>query len=72
MLQRSKVQEHRWRATAEEMIGALLVAQETLAMTLRDVAAVAEQHADLVTQDLAIARGTVHEKFAWMLRAHLG
>ncbi|MEO1001368.1 MAG: DNA starvation/stationary phase protection protein, partial [Pseudomonadota bacterium] len=31
----------------------------------------AEKNGDLLTQDLAIERGQTHEKFAWMLRAHL-
>lgn len=54
------------------MIKAMAKAQDTLAATLAGAAAVAEEHGDLLTQDLAIARGQVHEKFAWLLRAHLG
>jgi starvation-inducible DNA-binding protein len=72
MLQRSKVKEHSGAAKAEEMIGLLLVAQETLAATMKEAAEVAEAQDDLLTQDLVIARGQAHEKFAWMLRAHLG
>ncbi|MGY6632212.1 MAG: Dps family protein [Alkalilacustris sp.] len=72
MLKRSKVTEHNGHATAEEMIEALAKAQQTVAATLAGTAAVAEEHGDLLTQDLAIARGQVHEKFAWLLRAHLG
>ena len=72
MLKRSKVKEHASEAKAEVMIKTLLVAQETLAATLSGAAAVAEAHGDLLTQDLAINRGLAHEKFAWMLRAHLG
>ncbi|NBB97568.1 MAG: DNA starvation/stationary phase protection protein [Alphaproteobacteria bacterium] len=72
MLNRSKVGEHDGHATAEEMVSNMAKAQETLAATLAGTAAVAEEHGDMLTQDLAIARGQVHEKFAWLLRAHLG
>lgn len=72
MLKRSKVAEHDGHASAEVMIKAMAKAQDTLAATLAGAAAVAEEHGDLLTQDLAIARGQVHEKFAWLLRAHLG
>ncbi|MEO0761912.1 MAG: DNA starvation/stationary phase protection protein, partial [Pseudomonadota bacterium] len=34
-------------------------------------ARVAASHGDMLTEDLCIARGQTHEKFAWMLRAHL-
>jgi starvation-inducible DNA-binding protein len=71
MLERSKVQDHAGDVPAETMLKALCAAQETLAATLSGTAAVAEDHGDLLTQDLAIARGQAHEKFAWMLRAHL-
>jgi starvation-inducible DNA-binding protein len=71
MLKRSKVSEHDGKATDQQMLRAMLAAQETLAATLSGAAAVADQNGDLLTQDLAIARGHVHEKFAWMLRAHL-
>lgn len=72
MLKRSKVAEHDGHATAEQMVDTLAKAQSTIAATLAGTAAVAEEHGDLLTQDLAIARGQVHEKFAWLLRAHLG
>lgn len=72
MLKRSKVVEHDGRAKAEAMIDALAKAQETLAATLAGTASVAEEHGDLLTQDLCIARGQTHDKFAWLLRAHLG
>lgn len=72
MLKRSKVAEHDGNATAEVMVETLAKAQDTVAATLAGTAAVAEEHGDLLTQDIAIARGQVHEKFAWLLRAHLG
>ncbi|MGY6697279.1 MAG: Dps family protein [Roseinatronobacter sp.] len=72
MLKRSKVSEHDGHADARTMIATLAKAQDTLAATLAGAASVAEEHGDLLTQDLAIGRGQVHEKFAWLLRAHLG
>ncbi|MCC5961805.1 MAG: DNA starvation/stationary phase protection protein [Rhodobacteraceae bacterium] len=72
MLDRSKVSEHDGHASDTDMIAAMVSAQDTLAATLAGTAAIAEEHGDLLTQDMAIARGQVHEKFAWLLRAHLG
>lgn len=71
MLKRSKVSEDDARSGPEAMIKAMAKAQETLANTLAGAAAMAEEHGDLLTQDLMIERGQTHEKFAWMLRAHL-
>lgn len=71
MLKRSKVAEHDGHAKAEAMIEALAKAQDTVAATLAGTASIAEEHGDLLTQDLSIGRGQVHERFAWLLRAHL-
>ena len=71
MVERSKVAEHASRATDQEMIKALLVAQETLAATVAGAGALAAEHGDTLTEDLCIARGQTHEKFAWFLRSHL-
>ncbi|MCE8005437.1 DNA starvation/stationary phase protection protein [Aestuariivita sp.] len=71
MLKRSKVTEHEGHATAEEMIAALQAAQETLASTLAGCGEIAAEHGDTLTEDLCIARGQTHEKFAWFLRSHL-
>ena len=71
MLARSKVSEHSGHATDTEMIKMMLVAQETLAATLAGAGALAAEHGDTLTEDLCIARGQTHEKFAWFLRAHL-
>lgn len=72
MLKRSKVEEHEGTATDKEMIAKLQAAEETLAATLAGCGALAAEHGDTLTEDLCIARGQTHEKFAWMLRAHLG
>jgi len=71
MLKRSKVPEHEGHASAEDMIKMLMDAQETLAASLAGAGELAAQHGDTLTEDLCIARGQEHEKFAWFLRAHL-
>ncbi|MEL6587777.1 MAG: DNA starvation/stationary phase protection protein [Pseudomonadota bacterium] len=71
MLARSKVAEHEGTATDKEMIQALQTAQETLAATLAGAGELAAEHGDTLTEDLCIARGQTHEKFAWFLRSHL-
>ncbi|RMA41693.1 Dps family protein [Rhodophyticola porphyridii] len=71
MLDRSKVDEHDGHADATTMVSALQKAQETLAATLAEAGALAAEHGDTLTEDLCISRGQAHEKFAWMLRAHL-
>lgn len=71
MLERSKVQEHNGAAKDQEMIKAMMIAQETLAATLAGCGEIAAEHGDTLTEDLCIARGQEHEKFAWFLRAHL-
>jgi starvation-inducible DNA-binding protein len=71
ILARSNVNEHEGPATDIEMIAMLKVAQETVAHTLAQTGELAAEIGDTLTEDLCIARGQVHEKFAWMLRAHL-
>ena len=72
MIHASKVDEHDGHASDKDMIAALATAQRTVAATLAGTAAIAEKHGDLLTQDLCIARGQTHEKFSWLLSAHLG
>lgn len=71
MLERSKIAEADGTQSDKEMLRLLTGAQETLAATLSGVAEVAAGHGDTLTEDLAIERGRIHEKFAWILRAHL-
>ncbi len=71
MIKRSKVAENDGHATDKEMIKMMLVAQETLAETIAGAGEVAASHGDTLTEDLCIARGQTHEKFAWFLRSHL-
>lgn len=71
MLKRSKVSEQDGTQTDKEMIRLLMEAEEQIAATLSGLEAVAGDAGDTLTEDLAIERGRIHEKFAWMLRAHL-
>ena len=70
-LERSAIEEHDGRTDARTMIEALMKDQETLSSTNSSLAQIAEQHGDWATNDLATARIEAHDKFAWMLRAHL-
>ncbi|WP_026380385.1 Dps family protein [Afifella pfennigii] len=71
-LERSAIEEHDGHASDREMVAALLADQETLSSTLSALCEVADKHGDWATNDLATARVAAHDKFAWMLRAHLG
>ncbi|MEL7164989.1 MAG: DNA starvation/stationary phase protection protein [Pseudomonadota bacterium] len=71
MLARSKVKEHDGHATDKEMIKMMQEAQEILAATLAGAGETAADVGDTLTEDLCIARGQEHEKFAWFLRSHL-
>ena len=71
MLQRSKIAENDGHTSDKEMIKAMQDAQETLAATLAGAGSIAADSGDTLTEDLCIARGQVHEKFAWFLRSHL-
>jgi starvation-inducible DNA-binding protein len=71
MLKRSKVPEANGVPSAEEMIRIMKEAQETLAETIAGAGELAASHGDTLTEDLCIARGQTHEKFAWMLRSHI-
>lgn len=72
MVKRSKVAEHDGHATDKDMIAILADAQSTIAKTLAQAGALAAEKDDNLTEDLCIERGAIHEKFAWLLRAHLG
>src|SRR6056297_4191711 len=71
MIKRSKVAEVEGVPAAEEMVRLMKEAQETLAETIAGAGELAAKHGDTLTEDLCIARGQTHEKFAWMLRSHL-
>jgi len=54
---------------AEEMVRDLVVANETLVRTIREVLPSAQEAADESTASLLADRLVVHEKTAWMLRS---
>jgi len=70
-LKRSSVSECDGHKSDKEMVAALKSDQETVSATLRALAERAEKQGDIVTNDLAIERARKHDKFAWMLGAHL-
>jgi starvation-inducible DNA-binding protein len=70
-LKRARIAECDGRIPAATMIANLKTDQEALSAQLIALAEVADKHGDLVTNDLAIQRAAVHDKFAWMLGAHL-
>lgn len=57
---------------ADSMVRNLVTGHEQVVRTARDVIALAENHNDQATADIVAPRITVHEKFAWMLRASAG
>ncbi len=70
-LSKSDLQESDWNLNAKDMIRALAADQRHLSATLRGLANAAEAANDQITADMAINRADIHEKFAWILRAHL-
>lgn len=71
MIKRSKISENDGLGSDRDMIATMLAAQETLASTLAGCGEIAASHGDTLTEDLCIARGQTHEKFAWFLRSHI-
>ncbi|HLU61536.1 MAG TPA: Dps family protein [Gammaproteobacteria bacterium] len=57
--------------SAEEMIRELAADHETVSASLMNVFEEATKHGDEATISLVTARLEVHQKAAWMLRAHL-
>jgi starvation-inducible DNA-binding protein len=58
--------------SAEEMIRQLVLGQETVVRTAREIFPLADQANDEPTADLLTQRMQLHEKNAWMLRSMLG
>jgi starvation-inducible DNA-binding protein len=67
----TRIQEAEGVPDAKAMIGALGEDQGALVASARRVLVAAEKAGDDGTVDLAVRRMQVHEKNAWMLRAHL-
>jgi len=58
--------------SAEEMIRQLVIGQETVVKTAREVFPIAAEAHDEPSADLLTQRMNLHEKNAWMLRSMLG
>ncbi len=73
MISASKVVEDESDAVKSdlEMIARLAEAERTVAATLSGASDIAAGKGDKLTEDLCVERGRVHEKFAWLLDAHL-
>ena len=72
IIERSTIKDADGTGSDREMVAEMAQAETVIASRMNEVAEKAEQNGDLLTQDLAVARGLVHEKFAWMLNSHLG
>ena len=71
MVRISKVHEQDGTQSAEEMIRLMADAQKTVAGTIAGAASYADANGDVATHDLLVGRQLVHDKFAWILDAHL-
>lgn len=69
--QLTSIQESSGVPSAEEMIRQLVLGQETVARTAREVFPIADAANDQPTADLLTQRMQIHEKNAWMLRSLL-
>ena len=65
------IQEETDMPAAEEMIKQLVIGQETVVRSAREVFKIAEAASDEPTADLLTQRMQLHEKNAWMLRSML-
>ena len=55
--------------TAEEMVHNLVIGNETVVSTAREIINLCDEAEDDVTADLMVERMQIHEKYAWMLRS---
>lgn len=67
----TSIEEEQAMPSAEEMIRQLVIGQEAVVKTARDVFGLADAANDEPTADLLTQRMQLHEKNAWMLRAML-
>ena len=67
----ASVEEAKGGESAEEMIRQLVIGQETVARTAREIFPAADKASDEPTADLLTQRIQSHEKNAWMLRSML-
>ncbi|MCA8880962.1 MAG: DNA starvation/stationary phase protection protein [Rhodobacteraceae bacterium] len=69
MASKSSIKDRGGELPAGAMIADLMDDHEAMAARLHDLAALAAENKDIVTEDLAVARSAFHEKAAWMLRS---
>jgi starvation-inducible DNA-binding protein len=67
----TQIQEEEEHPKAEEMIRRLVLAQEAVVRTAREIFPKVEEVHDEVSADLLTQRMQIHEKNAWMLRSLL-
>jgi starvation-inducible DNA-binding protein len=67
----TSIKEEKGTPTAKEMIRQLVVGQETVVRTAREIIPIATAANDEPTADLLTQRMQIHEKNAWMLRSML-
>jgi starvation-inducible DNA-binding protein len=67
----TKITEGSGDESAEEMIRQLVLGQEAVVRTARDIFPVVDEASDEPTADLLTQRMQIHEKNAWMLRSML-
>ena len=70
-LDKSSISECDGTISSREMVEKLAQDQKILSSTLLSLARVADECDDEVTNDMAIERAAIHDKFAWMLSVHL-
>ena len=67
----ASVQESTGKVSANDMIEELAADQDRIVATAQKLLEAAESVGDQASADLAVRRMDVHQKNAWMLRAHL-
>jgi len=68
----TSIEEETGTPSAEEMIRQLILGQEAVVRTAREIIPIASDAKDEPTADLLTQRMQIHEKTAWMLRSMLG
>jgi starvation-inducible DNA-binding protein len=66
------IEEETGTPSAEEMVRQLILGQEAVVRTAREIILTASDANDEPTADLLTQRMQIHEKTAWMLRSMLG
>lgn len=67
----SEIRECDGKVDARQMVRELASDQSALSATFHELAMTADSNNDIVTHELAVERAGIHDKFAWILNAHL-